>query len=387
MRKLEASEKPGVSAPSAHTRKVLLVFTSSGIGGAERSLTRMAAYPQPNVIYRLLTLGGEGDWSVWAQGLEADIQVFDVFGRTKHRAGELVRCLSACREFQPDIVYVVGLKAAILLRLLLRPLVSGRFVHAIRSSFPLGSDMRRKFAIPERLLHRLTDHYIVNSASGAADLVHMSRVPRQKVTVIYNGLPPIDPIREPIGLRPPRVVIVANITGKKGHIEFLPVIRALRERVVGLQVWFVGRNEIGSALHEKIAQLGIDDVVSVMGFVEHPEDALRSSRVVALPTLEVEGCPTSIIEAMAMGLPVVAYAVGGIPEIIESGVNGILVERGDEEAFASALAMLLTDEVANRKLGEAAQATALAKFSLEACAEQHARLWRRLSPVHNSPQA
>ena len=373
---------------TARRPRVLLVFTSSGIGGAERSLTRMALHGADAVEYQLLTFGGEGEWARWARSLGAEVQVFELFSCRAAAVRSLFSCVASLRRLRADVVYVVGLKSAILLRLL-RPAIPGKIVHAIRSSFPRGSYMRRKFALAELLLGWLTDHYIANSQAGARDLRDMTGADARRVSVIYNGLTVLTPIDAPFAERPPRVVVVANITGQKGHLELLPVIVRARTRVPDMQVWFVGRNELGDLLQQSIAQFGLENCIRVPGFSNSPEGTLRSARVFALPTLQVEGCPTALIEAMALGLAVVAYDVGGIPEIITSGVNGLLVPAGDALAFASALVQLLTNAKLNERLGRAARETVLDKFSLQRCAAQHVQVWQRLmtrSDAYEAPR-
>lgn len=357
--------------------RVLLVFSAHDIGGAERSLTRMARHASESIDYRMITLGGEGDWSVWARGFGADVEVFDVFGSGTLRLRAFASCISRCRAFRPHIVYLVGLRSAALLRLV-RGLIPGVFVHAIRSAFPRGSQMRRKFALLEPMLRRLTDHYVANSQAGASDIREISGARVEDVTVIYNGVDEVKPITTAFASRAVRVTVVANITGQKGHMEFLPVIQAVHSRLPELQVWFVGRNDLGSVLHERICALGLERVVAELGYCKSPEAALYSSRVFALPTRDVEGSPTAIIEAMAIGLPVVAYDIGGISEIIVSGVNGVLIQPGADADFAAALVQLLTDEALNLRLGQEARKTIQAKFSLERCASQHTCLWQGL---------
>src|SRR5262245_49587470 len=109
--------------------RVLLVFTASGIGGAERSLTRMALQGGVAVEYWLLSFGGEGEWAEWARSLGAEVHVFELFSRRTGRARSFFRCLATLRTARADVIYVVGLKSAILLRLL-RLAIPGKIVHA-----------------------------------------------------------------------------------------------------------------------------------------------------------------------------------------------------------------------------------------------------------------
>lgn len=366
------------SASESKELRVLLLLSSSNIGGAEKSLSRMVMGSRDEQIrYEVATIGAAGSWSEWfrASGFQPRCFGSKRFALTSAS----LRLLRFCWDFRPRFIYVVGLRAALLVRILRPLLPRSDIVHGIRSSFPAGSEMARKFGLVERLFRQSTRHYVANSFSGARELAALINQSTDRFTVIHNGLDLLPACGSDISASDISVAVVANITAYKGHFEFLRVIQRVKEQLPSLRVVFVGRNDTGSALPEAIERLGLSQVVHLAGYQPNPESILRNVRVCALPSLVVEGCPTSILEAMALEIPVVAYRIGGIPELVQDGVTGFLVDSGDEEAFAQALIRLLGDPGLARRMGQAGRQVVIEQFSLERCARQHAELWRRLA--------
>jgi glycosyltransferase involved in cell wall biosynthesis len=123
----------------------------------------------------------------------------------------------------------------------------------------------------------------------------------------------------------------------------------------------------------------------VLGALEVPSDVIRPDveRLLAafdvfVLTSKTEGLPLVLLEAMATGLPVVATAVGGIPDLIEQGVNGYLVPPGDERELTRRLVWLATHPGAGLRVGEAGRALALERYSLDRMVEGYDSLYERV---------
>lgn len=358
--------------------RVLIVFSSGKIGGAERSLTRMARVSSiEEMDYRLATCGVGTEWCEWAQTEGLSAACYPVFGGLFINLWHLVRFIRECWRWRPDVVYVVGIRAAGLVRGLRMLFPRFAVVHGVRSTFPPGTRLAFRMKVSERLFARKTDHYIANSYAGAESLVNIARIPNEKVSVIRNGVAPSSVLPPCLRIRERSVAVVANLNQYKGHVEFFDVVELVKRAVPDVKFLFIGRDDSAGSVRRALHDRGLADTIALIGFVPCPDAIVATTRVFALPSTQIEGSPTAVIEALMLGIPVVAYAIGGLSEIVESGRTGILVPAGSKEAFAHALVRLLLEEEINERYSTAARADAAARFSLLECAAQHALVLQR----------
>lgn len=180
-----------------------------------------------------------------------------------------------------------------------------------------------------------------------------------KVRLIYHGLD-LDsylPRRELVDGRP-TILAVGQLKEKKGFRHLVDACRILESGGHDVVCEIIGEGPLRSALEEQIRDLGLEDRVRLLGARDHREviERMRDASVFALPSIvtadgDRDGIPNVILEAMAVGLPVVSTRVSAIPEVVIEDETGILVDPGDPEALADALADLLTDDSLGRRLG------------------------------------
>jgi glycosyltransferase involved in cell wall biosynthesis len=356
---------------------VLLLFSSGEIGGAERSLTRMAlANRDGEVSYRCATVGGAGEWSRWAAQSGMETTAYSIASAGIAAIPGMVRLAGHLLARRPRVVYVIGLRASIIARLM-KPLLPGvRIVHGIRTTFTPGWALTRKFAIVEKLLGFLTSGYIANSEAGAESFRRISGIAANRVAVIPNGIAIDDAAK---GAREGhRVVVVANIHPLKGHREFLEVVDRVRQRLPEVVFDFVGRDEMHGEVAREANRMGLGRWVRFHGFQPVLAPFLSSAVVFALPSRITEGLPTSILEAMSSGLPVVAYDVGGVGQLVADKDNGFLVSIGNADTMAERIEFLLRNPQVAGRMGMRGRRKVEVDFSVEACADRHAAVWRRL---------
>jgi glycosyltransferase involved in cell wall biosynthesis len=210
---------------------------------------------------------------------------------------------------------------------------------------------------------------------GARELAPLLGAHRDKLRVIQMGV-------EVSELRPPvlqqeapvlRVVIGAHLFEKKGHMYAIDAVRALAASGTRVVVDCVGHGPLRSQLERQVAATRVQEFVRFTGLLSHPEflARLRSGAwdVALLPsvstTTEKEGLPVFLIEAMAAGVPVVASATGGIPELLDGGA-GLLVAERDAEAIAAVLKQLDGDRDLRRRLAEAGRRRVVERFQIQA---------------------
>ena len=361
--------------------RILLLFSAGDLGGAERSLTRMAISSQADQCeYNLATLAGLGDWVEWCKtiGLRPIVLGARPIAGTRHKISmpSIIELIKIIRINKYDAIYVIGLRAALMLRLL-RPLLGGvKIVHGVRWNPASHSNLDRAFRFIERISSCLVDHYICNSKAAAFVLEHRLKIPANKISVIYNGIAELPP-PNPALKSPPVALTIANLALRKGQLEYLGII-ARMTRSADTKFVFVGRDGLSGEFQKRIKALNLGDCVTFKGFLDDVRPDLEEATVMVLPSLWNEGAPTSILESYAHGVPVVAYAIDGIPEIVVHGGTGFLAKAGDEDSFGKYVEMLLNDPVLARKMGEAGRAMVQRSYTLEACANSHCQAFREI---------
>jgi len=226
---------------------------------------------------------------------------------------------------------------------------------------------RPKQLIKDRLLSRISDRIICCSQAVARAAVEKVKISPEKVAVIYNG---VDDTRFTPG-QPSReqkngfiVGCVASLQPHKGQRYLLEAVSMLSGTVPDIRVEFAGEGPQREELAAAAQSCGIGARVIFRGMVEDIPEFLRRCDVVVLPSAGEEGLPLSLLEAMACGKPVIASATGGIPEIIEPEVNGILVPARDGRALAGALRKLRENPHKSAEIGRQARRVIEQKFSL-----------------------
>lgn len=177
----------------------------------------------------------------------------------------------------------------------------------------------------------------------------------------------------------PVLLCVARLVWQKGLERAIEALSQVLVRVPGAILRIVGDGPERSGLESVVASLGVVDHVEFVGEVP-PGDisrAMADARVVLLPSRH-EGLPNTLIEAGAAARPAVAFECGGVDEIVENGVGGIVVPQGDVRAMAEAAADLLLDPARARRMGAAARERVTARFGLDRYVEEHDELYRQL---------
>lgn len=238
------------------------------------------------------------------------------------------------------------------------------------------------FATAERLLANNTRHIIAVSGALRNELLEREKIHRQKVVTIYNGIDPApfnvrqdrEETLRSLGIAGGRVVgVVARLAPQKGVLYFIRAAARLSE-LQGVSFIVAGDGPLRVELEEEAANLGLKDKLFFLGYRGDVDKILGCLDLLVLPSL-TEGLPLIILEAMAAARPVVATTVGGIPEAVLDGVNGLLVPPGDVDALALAVGKMLENRGLAQSLGEAGRRRVLEMFSLEEMVKKTERLY------------
>ena len=216
----------------------------------------------------------------------------------------------------------------------------------------------------ERLAVRRASRVVVVSDAMAAS-ARRHGVPPAKLRVIHNACVagPAGAAGSPVAA--PRVGIVGRLSPEKGIDIGLEVHAAVRRRVPGAALVIAGEGPERERLQAHARRLGVSDSVVWLGYRDDLDDVYRSMSVLLVPSRS-EGLPNVALEAFAHGVPVVASAVGGLPEVVSHGRNGFLIRPGDTAAMVEHLISLLDDGDLRSRLGAQGREHVERTFSVQA---------------------
>jgi L-malate glycosyltransferase len=241
-----------------------------------------------------------------------------------------------------------------------------KIVFARRVTTPLRANR------PTRWKYARADRLISVSTAGVEGLLRAGVKP-ERVRVVPSGVPLSTPAAPattellasfgvPAGA--PLAVLVASLSAAKDPSTFVRAIRVARREVPALHGLLVGDGPLRDSLAAEISALGLDGFVHLTGFRTDPESLEAAASVVVLTSKSLEGTPGVLLDALALGIPIVTTNVGGVPEVIEDGTSGLILAIGDDEAIGRAIARVLLDAPLAARLSAGARARA-PKFSIE----------------------
>ncbi len=352
-------------------RRILFVSTSTTLGGAEKTLYSLATLldPQRFTVTGVVSLKPAGVYAQKLQGLGVPTHDLGLKGRP--RLKDIAALCALIEREKPDIVHALMYQAIQLCRLAKRrskasfKLVSSpRVNYRTRSAFTL---------LVDRVLKGGDDLLITESEASRAYLIKRLGYAPAKVRTIYNG---VDIARWPVskseraqkrlelGLGPADILLgaVGRLDAQKGHSFLIDAVAKLRTRVT-VRCAIIGEGPKRTSLEAQIRRQRLEKHVWLLGERSDVTAWLSSFDIFVLPSLW-EGLPNALLEAMALGLPVIASSVDGVGEVVRANETGLLVPPRDALSLAKKIAELSSNAPLRARLGEAARETIGARFTL-----------------------
>ena len=347
--------------------RILHVVNSLEMGGTECALASLIERTRDRAEHSVLCIETGGPIAEHLQ--THDVPVFILHKPPGSDPRVPLRIARLCRTIRSTIVHtrswsgVNGIIGAVLAR---TPIV----IHS-EHGFAAGNKRRRRV---RRLVAPFVDQMITVSAHLRRLLLEESGVRADKVTVIQNGvdvsrfrtLDCREPVRRALGYGPEDFVVgtVGRLQAEKNHRILVDAIATVSVRHSRVQLLLIGDGKERGILQQRIADIGLGSKVKLLGFRDDIPALLNALDVFVLPSRR-EGMSNALLEAMAVGLPVVAIRMGGNPGVVVDAVTGLLVPPGDVRALAEAVAFYTTNASARLEHGRAGHGRVQRNFTLE----------------------
>ena len=368
---------------------VTFVASTFAVGGSERVLSHLIIrLPGDRFRVRLYFLKNAGtvgqslfqNGITGAEGLQGPR--FDPFA--------VFRLARLLREDKPDILFLLDHHNAMLWGRL-AGIVAGVNNQVVGSHATGLFGGKKNFRLSDRWLMEFTDRLVALSRLHALYLEDVEGIDPGKITIIENGIPldefagpdesALTALRSELGLESGDkvVTILAALRPEKAHEVFLEAARLLVVSGNSPRFLIVGDGPQRGELEALSAKLGLERHVRFLGTRSDVAQLLHLSDVLTLPSHPaVETLPLSVMEAMAAGVPVVATRVGSLPELIEDGSSGLLIEPGDPDVLAKAVQSLFDHPDRARTMAAAAKKAVHDRHSVDSMVERYVSLFESL---------
>lgn len=291
---------------------------------------------------------------------------------------------------KPDIVHTHTSKAGILGRCAARlagvpAIVHTPHGHVFYGHFgPLSSKM---YLLVERLMTLITDRLIALTQGEKNDYIALSVCHPKKIVTIHSGVDVdhylhvkvnVQRKRKSLGLKPEGLVVgtVGWLLPIKGPMYLLRTMAEVWKSHPQTSLVYVGKGDLEEELRKEASRMGVSERVWFLGWRDDIPEILRILDIFVLPSLN-EGMGRVLVEAMAAGRPVVASNVGGIPDLVIEGENGILVPAADSKALAHGIGFLISNPDKRREMGDKGKKMAI-RFGTDSMVQKIDRLYLEL---------
>lgn len=355
--------------------RVVHAVESLGLGGLERVVETLTCLASPGYAIEILTLSGGGRVAdeLRAAGVPVHrLTLRDYYPRS------ILRAARAIVSTRADVLHTHGHFAGVVGRLAARFVGLRAVVHHLHT---VDDTLRRRHVRLERLLGRVTRRVVCCSSAVARHARRDLGLPESLLEVVPNGVEPAPPIGREESRRllsnPPSPVVgcVGSLTPHKGQAVLLRAFASLPKELRAGSLVLVGEGPERPRLERLATELGIGDRLQLPGERRDVRRLLAGFDLLVAPSIGREGLGVAVIEGMDAGLPVIASRVGGLSEVVEDGLTGVLVPENDPDALAAAMARILAGSDRGASLGAAGRRRVEAQFRAE-------RMVRRVESIY-----
>ena len=370
---------------------VLHAISSGGLYGIERMLLNLLPeLSRQGCATALLCLDGpETEVGRAAEAIGIPTIFVDAAGRVSPRAWlQLFRMVGKMR---PRLVHVHGYKASILagMAALVHRIPTVATYHSVAAKAGERSRTLSRYQAVETLVLRRMCGVAAVSAQIAAELVTRG-VPRERIRVVPNGIasPDLGKAAESTSMGTeefrPCILSLSRLAPEKNLHLVIAAIAELRAEFPGIGLIVAGDGPLLDRLKQQTEDLHLEAATRFLGFVPDVQTLLARADVFVLAS-QTEGMPIAVLEAMALGTPIVASNVGGIPLMAEPELEALLVEPNCQRSLTEGLRRMIVDQTLRAKLARGARSRFERDFSAERMAFAYARFYEELAPHARAP--
>jgi len=285
----------------------------------------------------------------------------------------LWRLRRVIQQFKPNLLHSFLWNANVFTELARRGLGIPHIVHVVDRRGDRNAQRlfaRLKVGLTGYLLRGDDLQFVAVSEACREHAIRQWQINPHRIMTVHNGIPVAEflvPTRNAGDRKEFVIGTISNFTEEKGHRYLFEAIALMKNQSkhIKLKIAGGGRSIDKTRLEACVSQLGIGDQVEFIGKVPSAASFYREINLFVIPSISAEGLPTTILEAMAAQLPVVATDIGGAREAITDGIEGLIVPARDPVALAGAISALINDPDRMQDLGEAALRRVRQSFSIE----------------------
>jgi glycosyltransferase involved in cell wall biosynthesis len=367
---------------AAHPLTVVTVVDSLGRGGAEGIARAIAVRLDPARFRRVLWVTRADEGAVGEDLAAAGVEVHRLERRSARELAAWRPFLEYLRRQRVDVLHLHKFGSNVWGSVLGRVAGVPVIVAQEHTWSYEGEPLRR--LLDRHVVARLSDVFVAVSREDRRRMIEVERIDQARIRLVPNGIPPLPPpsghdLRAELGLPAdaPLLGSVSVLRPQKALHVLVEAAALLARDFPELRVAIAGRGPEDERLRALARERGLEQVVTLLGLRRDVPDLLAAFDV-AVNCSAFEGSPLAVMEYMAGGKAVVATRVGGVPDLVEDGVTGLLVEPGDPHALAEAVARLLRDPALRAELGTRACERQAREFSIDATVRRFEDLYESL---------
>ncbi len=374
---------------------VLHIITNLPVGGAQDNTLLTVELLDRSKYDVALMSAAEGDWVERARAVD-DLEL--IFSSRLVRPISLFKDLAALwriyrllKQRRFDIVHTHSSKPGFLGRVAAKLAGVPIIIHTIHG-FPFHDFMnpfkRTLYIVLERVLAHISDQLLTVCKLNLEKAVSLRLAPRRKFANVYSGIDfskfdiqiDLKKKRRELGLVNGECIVgmIGRLSAQKAPLDFVRAIPVILRSRQDVQFLLVGDGELRESTEKLSRELGLGDKLKILGFRHDIPEILPLLDVFVL-TSYWEGLGRSLTEAMYTGRPVVATRVEGVPELVENGKTGILVEPQDIEGISRGVLNLLEDRETAHRLGQAAASRISSQFRADIMVGEIEKIYDRLA--------